>query len=110
MIHDPLDPNAPPLVEVPGDVSPDGQSIWFGPFPGVHPFDYPNGIPIWIHKELIFDGLETLPDFNTFSILIWEHPTVPEPSSALLALVGAVGLAVANWRRRHRAERYRAEK
>jgi len=99
-VHDPLNPTGPPLVEVPGEVDPsDPTGIWFGPFPPI-PIP-PNGLPVWIHKDIVYTGTVTLTASpNPLYINIWEYPTTPEPSTAVLAWLG--GLALIGLKRRHR--------
>ena len=98
-IHNPNTPDGlPPLVEVPGMVDPlDPRSIWFGPWPGQN--IPPNGLPVWIHKELRYLGEQPI----TFPVEIFvrEWPTVPEPTTVVLA--GLCGLALVGVRRRRRS-------
>jgi len=97
-IHNP-DPSKPPLVDVEGMVDPaDDSGIWFGPFPPV-PIP-PNGLPVWIHKDLVYtgDGPLTPEPGAPILITVWEQPTVPEPCTAVLAGLG--GLALIGLRRR----------
>jgi hypothetical protein len=98
-IHDPFNPSGPPLVEVPGMVDPSGLGIWFGPWTPPTPIP-PNGLPVWIHKELVYQGTVAFQPTFPIAIEVWEHPTVPEPGT--IALAGLAGLAVAGfaWRRR----------
>jgi hypothetical protein len=100
VVHDPADPSGmtlPPLVDVPGMVDPlDPLAIWFGPFPPL-PIP-PNGLPVWIHKQLIYNGSQPLPAGAPIIIEIWEHPTTPEPSTLILAAV--CGLALVGYQRR----------
>ncbi len=102
-IHDPLHPDVPPPLIPPvlGMVdSTDPTSIWFGPWPGV-PIP-PNGLPVWIHKQLRYLGTEPITALPApLSIVVWERPTTPEP--ATLALMGIGGLALASFRRRRRS-------
>jgi hypothetical protein len=61
----------------------------------------PNGLPVWIHKQLVYRGTQTIPIPTTpegLVIEIWEFPTVPEP--ATFALAGLAGLAMLGIRRR----------
>ncbi len=101
-VHNPTDPDGlPPLVQVPGMVDPtDPTGIWFdiSHFPPI-PIP-PNGLPVWIHKELVYNGAVVLtPSTAPLSIVVWEHPTTtPEPSSIVLAGLG--GLALLARRRR----------
>jgi hypothetical protein len=100
VVHNPADPGGttlPPLVDVPGMVDPlDPLAIWFGPFPPL-PIP-PNGLPVWIHKQLTYTGTQPLPVGAPIIIEIWEHPTTPEPSSLILA--GLSGLALIGLGRR----------
>jgi hypothetical protein len=96
--HDPLGTTLPPLVEVPGMVDPlDPTAIWFGPF---HPIPIPpNGLPVWIHKNLVYNGSQPLPVGAPIIIEVWEHPTTPEPSSLILAGLSSLALAAFGRRR-----------
>jgi hypothetical protein len=100
-VHNPNDPgNLPPLVEVPGMRDPsDPYSIWFGPW--TPPLQVPpNGLPVWIHKQLIYTGTQTIPvpTAAPIDIIIREWPTVPEPTTFVLGGLGCV--VVAGLRRR----------
>ncbi|HYJ15243.1 MAG TPA: PEP-CTERM sorting domain-containing protein [Candidatus Limnocylindria bacterium] len=84
-------PSAPSF---PGTVSLDGKSIWF---------DFPAGAalfaPIRITKQLMWTGPAVTPGANgtnEYRIRIVEQPSVPEPTSlmiACLAIVGTIGYA-----------------
>jgi hypothetical protein len=104
VIHDPNDPGTvpppPPLVDVQGMTDPsDPRGIWFGPWPGILPPQ--TGLPIWIHKELIYRGptLEIPTAGPGIEIYIREWPTTPEPTTLVLAGLGCV-VAVGLRRRR----------
>jgi hypothetical protein len=106
VIHNPNDPNPndpvlPPLVDVPGMVDPlDPSSIWFGPWPNA-PFPAgPNGLHLWIHKELVYNG-PAITAFPAGGIVvdIWEWPTVPEPTTLVLAGLGGLALLAVRRRR-----------
>jgi hypothetical protein len=105
IIHNPQDPNPndptlPPLVAAPGMVDPnDPSSIWFGPWPNGPIPPSPDGLHVWIHKQLQYRG-EPFTAFPPEGIVIeiWEWPTVPEPTT--FALAGLGGLAMLGFRRR----------
>lgn len=74
-----------PLGSFPGATSTDGRSIWFE-FPPLPP-----GVPIKITKNLMWnDGVITPgPNgSNNYIIKINERPSIPEPSTLLLASLG----------------------
>jgi hypothetical protein len=104
IVHGPGDPGTVPpplpLVVAPGGVDPlDPRGIWFGPwFPGIVP--PPEGLPVWIHKQLIYRGIDTIqiPTSGPIDIIIREWPTTPEPTTLVLAGLGCV--AAVGWRRR----------
>ncbi|MEX0641536.1 MAG: PEP-CTERM sorting domain-containing protein [Pirellulales bacterium] len=80
----------------PGEVGPDGKSIWFN-FPPVPP-----GTPIKINKQLMWNGgvvTGSDPD-NTYIIKINERPSIPEPTSLMLASVVLAGAMVLRRRSR----------
>ena len=89
-------PGTPP-IEVPGMVDPtDPSGIWFA-FPPL-PIP-PTGLPISIHKQLVYNGTGPLtPGPEPIVITVWEHPTVPEPSALILA--GLSGFALIGLGRR----------
>jgi hypothetical protein len=62
----------------------------------------PAGTHLKITKRLIFEGLDPLLPGETFlgKLDLFQYPTVPEPSSFVLAALGLIGLIV--WRRRKR--------
>jgi hypothetical protein len=106
IIHNPQDPDPnmptlPPIVVAPGMVDPlDPSSIWFGPWPGVPIPPAPNGLHVWIHKQLQYQGptLEIPP--QGIIIEIWEWPTVPEPTTFAMAGLGCLAMVAARRRRR----------
>lgn len=102
-IHDPAHPDMPPPLVGPilgMTTAADPRSIWFGPWPAV-PVG-PNGLPVWIHKQLRYLGTQPITALPApINIIVREHPTTPEPGSVVLAGLG--GLATLVLRRRRTA-------
>jgi hypothetical protein len=104
IIHGPGDPGSIPpplpLVVAPGMVDPlDPHGIWFGPWTPVPPIG-PNGLPVWIHKQLIYHG-PTITIPGTIEIFVREWPTTPEPTTLVLAGLGCI--AAVGLRRRRKS-------
>ena len=71
------------------------NQIWFEfpphfPLPGA-PLD------LWIHKELQYNGPPD-PSMTSVLIEIWEHPTVPEPTTLILMMIGSAGVLALPYR------------
>ena len=113
-IHNRDLPGDPPGtgIHVRGDVgtvpSPDGtthpnNAVWFEPIPPVFP--EPNlPLDIWINKDLVYTGPDIPPssDPRFIEVGLWEHATVPEPSTIVLAGTGLFGLLGYGWLKRRR--------
>jgi len=90
--------------EFPSEPSHPGNAIWFDPIlPPALPI--PDPLDVWIHKDLIYTGIDIPPDPSGgqafIDIHLWEHPTVPEPSTVLLAAIGLVGFTWVASKYRH---------
>ncbi len=71
-------------------------NIWFDLPIGVKP-DPAAPIDLWIHKELIYNGP---PISAPVAIIeVWEYPTVPEPTTIMLATLGAAYVVLTRRRR-----------
>jgi hypothetical protein len=99
-------------LHVPGMVGgPDGTSgpltdtwfVWDYRLAVIPPI---NGLDVWIHKNLVYRGdpITNPTDQTQFvTVHVWEWPTVPEPSTFVLAGMGIIGLVGMAWRRRRSA-------